>query len=330
MEAVRIGILGAARIVPQALIKPARQVAEVTVAGVAARDKARAQAFASKHHIPQVFASYDELLADPTINAVYIPLPNGLHAVWTLRALAAGKHILCEKPFAANAAEAEQMEQAAQKSGLVLMEAFHYRYHPLAARMKEIVTGGELGAIRRIEAALCFPLLNRHDIRFNLALAGGATMDAGAYTINILRFLAGTEPEVSQATAILSSPGVDRRMDAELLFPDGITGHITASLLSSTLLRISAHVTGEKGEMRVLNFIAPQVYHRLSVRTEAGKRTEHIAGEATYTYQLRAFAQAITQGTPVITNAADAVANMQVIDAVYRQAGLQPRGAGAE
>jgi predicted dehydrogenase len=329
MEAVKIGILGAARIVPQALIKPAQQIPEVTIAGVAARDRTRAQAFANKHHIPQVFASYEELLADPETNAVYIPLPNGLHATWTLRALAAGKHVLCEKPFAANAAEAEQMEQAAQESGLVLIEAFHYRYHPLAARMKEIVESGELGTIRRIEAALCFPLLNRNDIRFNLALAGGATMDAGAYTINVLRFLAGNEPEVIQATARLSSPGVDRRMDAELRFPDGTTGHITASLLSSTLLRISVRVTGEKGEMRVLNFIAPQFYHRLTVRTDAGKRSEHVSGDATYTYQLRAFAQAITQGTPVLTSAADAVANMRVIDAVYRQAGLQLRAGRA-
>src|SRR5581483_1840083 len=115
MEPVRIGILGAARIVPSSLIKPAQQVAEVTVAGIAARDSARAQAFARKHSIPKVFASYDALLADPTINAVYIPLPNGLHAPWTLRALEAGKHVLCEKPFASNAAEAEQMAEAAQQ-----------------------------------------------------------------------------------------------------------------------------------------------------------------------------------------------------------------------
>jgi len=139
METVHIGILGAARIVPSSLIKPAQQVAEVTVAGMAAR----AQAFAHKHHIPNVFASYDALLADPTIYAVYIPLPNGLHAPWTVRALKAGKHVLCEKPFASNTAEAEQMAEAAHQSQLVLMEAFHYRYHPFAARMKEIISHGD-------------------------------------------------------------------------------------------------------------------------------------------------------------------------------------------
>jgi predicted dehydrogenase len=325
METVHIGILGAARIVPSSLIKPAQQVPEVTVAGIAARDTARAQTFARKHHIPRAFASYDALLADSTINAVYIPLPNGLHEQWTLRALEAGKHVLCEKPFASNTVEAEHMAEAAQQSKLVLMEAFHYRYHPLAARMKEIVSSGKLGKLQRIEAWLCFPLLSRNDIRYNLSLAGGATMDAGSYTINVLRFLVGEEPEVVQATARLASPEVDRRMDAELHFPSGVTGHITASLFSSTLLRIGVRVTGELGEMRVLNFIAPHIYHRLSVRTAKGRYSEHVAGGATYAYQLRAFAQASIQGTAVPTGPAEAVANMRVIDAVYRQAGLQLR-----
>ena len=150
-------------------------------------------------------------------------------------------------------------------------------------------------------------------------------MDAGSYTINVLRFLAGEEPEVVQATAKLASPGVDRRTDADLCFPNGITGHMTASLLSSALLRIGVRVTGEQGKMSVLNFIAPHIYHRLTVRTPKGHRRERVAGDATYTYQLRAFAQAITQGTPVPTDPIEAIANMRVIDAVYRRAELQPR-----
>lgn len=325
METARIGILGAAKIVPAALIKPAQQVAEITATAIAARDITRAQAFAKKHQIPHVFASYDELLNDPAIDAVYIPLPNSLHGRWTIRALEAGKHVLCEKPFASNAVEAERMAQAGQQSGRVLMEAFHYRYHPLAARMKEIVSSGELGTLRRIEASLCFPLFSRNDIRYNLALGGGATMDAGAYPINLLRFLSGEEPEVVQATAKLASPGIDRRMDADLRFPSGITGHIRASLFSSDLLRISTRIIGDQGHMSVMNYVAPQAYHRLTVKTGRRHRTEHLAGDASYTYQLRAFARAINEGTPVLTNANDAIANMRVIDAIYRKAGLQPR-----
>src|ERR1051326_2562341 len=141
-EQVRIGILGAAHIAPPALIRPARKVPQAVVAAIAARDPQRAKAFASKHQIPKVFASYDELLADSDLDAVYIPLPNGLHHAWTLKALEAGKHILCEKPFASNAAEAEQMAEAASRSGKVVVEAFHYRYHPLGQRMKEVVTSG--------------------------------------------------------------------------------------------------------------------------------------------------------------------------------------------
>src|SRR3954452_18806067 len=153
MDRVRIGCLGAARIAPAALIKPARASEEVDATAVAARDPERARAFATKHGIPVVHDSYEALLDDDSIEAVYVPLPNGLHAEWTLRALDAGKHVLCEKPFTANADEARRVADAADATGLVVMEAFHWRYHPLAARLLEIV-GTELGAVRRIEAAL--------------------------------------------------------------------------------------------------------------------------------------------------------------------------------
>jgi hypothetical protein len=155
---VRIGTLGAARITPGALVKPARNSSEAELVAVAARDRTRADAFASKHGIPTVHDSYDTLLADPSIDAIYNPLPNGLHAEWTIAALEAGKHVLCEKPFTANAKEAEAVAAVASGTGLVVMEAFHYRYHPLAERMREIVERGELGQLRRVETALCFPL----------------------------------------------------------------------------------------------------------------------------------------------------------------------------
>src|SRR5882757_9896991 len=158
MDTVRIGTLGAARITPFALTKPATKVPEVEVVAVAARDRARAEKFAAKRGIPRVHDSYDALLADPEIDAIYNPLPNGLHCEWTIKALEAGKHVLCEKPFTANAKEAEAVAAVATRTGLVVMEAFHYRYHPLAKRMREIVASDELGTIERVETALCFPL----------------------------------------------------------------------------------------------------------------------------------------------------------------------------
>jgi predicted dehydrogenase len=235
---VRIGTLGAARITAGALIKPASQLPEVTVAAVAARDPARARRFADKHRIRLVHSSYEALLADPAIDAIYNPLPNSLHAEWTLRAIQAGKHVLCEKPFTANAAEAAEVAAAAKASGLVVMEAFHYRYHPLARRMQEVAAGpapgqdGEIGPLRYLEASLCFPVPRFSDIRYSYELAGGATMAAGCYAINWLRMLGPGEPDVVAARAKLQSPAVDRAMSASFRFPGGVLGRMTASLWS--------------------------------------------------------------------------------------------------
>ena len=324
---LRFGILGAARIAPMALIKPARQVAEAEVLAVAARDMAKARAFAQKHGIPRIHDSYDALLADPEIDAIYNPLPNGLHCAWTIKALRAGKHVLCEKPIASNASEAQQMADAARETGRALVEAFHWRYHPLATRVKEIVASGAIGAPRHYEATLAFPLgLMRNDIRWSWELAGGALMDAGCYTVSMVRQLSDGEPEVVSATALLWSPQVDRRMDARLRFADGRTAAITASMWSRTLLKMALRIEGERGEIRVFNPIAPHFYNRVTVRTPDGKTSERVAGEATYTCQLRAFIDHVRNGTPVPTGPDDASANMRVIDAVYRAAGLKVRG----
>jgi predicted dehydrogenase len=333
VDRLRVGTLGAARITPDALIKPARRVPEVTVTAVAARNPDRARQFAARHGIAVVHDSYEALIADPEVDAVYNPLPNSLHAPWTLRAIAAGQHVLCEKPFTSNEAEAAEVAEAAKAAGLVVMEAFHYRYHPLARRMQQIVAGagdagggGELGALRHVEASLCFPVPRFSDIRYQFDLAGGATMDAGCYAINCLRLLGPGEPEVVSARARLHGPDVDRAMVADFRFPGGASGRIRTSLWSSQLLRISARAVGELGEMRVLNYLAPQAFSLLTVRSGASTRWERIRGEATYTYQLRAFAAAVLRGEPVITTPEDAVANMRQIDDVYRAAGLPLRG----
>ena len=270
-------------------------------------------------------ASYDELLADPDVDAVYNPLPNGLHGLWTIRALEAGKHVLCEKPFTANAPEAERVAAAADRTGLVLMEAFHWRYHPLARRMLEIINSGELGPIRHIETAMCFPLIKRSDIRWQLDLAGGALMDAGCYTVHMLRTLAGDEPEVVSAEAKLRSAGVDRVMRAEMRFPDGRTGRITTSMWSSSILRMAARVEGERGTLRVFNPVAPQYFHRMTVKVAGKRRRERVKGGSTYSYQLQAFADAVLRGAPTLTPPTDSIANMRVIDEIYRAGGMKPR-----
>jgi predicted dehydrogenase len=324
---VRIGVLGAARIAPAALVEPARAMQGVQVAAVAARDRARAQQFAARHGVPTVHGSYAELIADPSLDAVYVPLPNALHAQWTIAALQAGKHVLCEKPFTSNTAQALEVAAAAQDGGLVVMEAFHYRYHPLARRMIELVHGGELGRIRRVSVAFCFPLLKRSDIRWDFGLAGGALMDAGCYAVHCLRLLSAGPPQVVSARALTlrRDRRVDRAITARFALPGGADGAIHASMWSSALLRIGAQVVGERGTLRVSNFLAPQHWHRFTVTTDGRRRRERFDGEATYVHQLRAFAAAGRGEGTNLTPPSDSVETMSLIDDVYRAAGLPLR-----
>ncbi len=269
---LRFGILGAAAIAPPALVVPCRTEPDAAVVAVAARDPERARSFAAEHGIPKVHGNYDALLADPDIDAVYNPLPNGLHGRWTVRSLDAGKHVLCEKPFAANASEAADVADKAARTDLVVMEAFHWRYHPMTERLLEIVRAGEIGDVRHVEASLCFPLVKRGDIRWRLDLAGGAAMDAGCYPINMVRTVTGLEPEVTRAEVRRTPGGVDRFARAELRFPDGATGRVTASMLSVHLLAVHLRVRGERGSVRALNPIMPKLFGMLTVRTPAGGR----------------------------------------------------------
>jgi predicted dehydrogenase len=325
MPPLRIGVLGAARITPAALIRPARAVQGVEVAVVAARDQRRASAFAARHGVPRVAASYQQLVEDVDIDAVYNPLPNGLHGRWTCAALAAGKHVLCEKPFTANAEEARAVASAASRAGVVVVEAFHYRYHPLFARVRQLLDDGAVGTVRRVDTWVCFPLFQRGDIRWQLPLAGGAAMDAGCYALHMARHLVGEEPDVTGARAWLRAPQVDRAMQADLRFPGGVVGRATCSMWSARLLHVAASVQGDTGRLHVLNPLAPNIYSRIAVRGSSGRRVEHPSRRPTYTFQLEAFRDAVQGGAPVPTDAADAVANMALIDAVYTSAGLDIR-----
>ena len=327
MTDLRIGIIGAARIAPLAIIKPAQRVPGATVTAIAARDRSRADAYATKHGIPRVHTSYDDVINDPDIDAIYNPLPNGLHAEWTLKAIAAGKHVLCEKPFTANAAEAQAVADAADASDRVVMEAFHYRYHELTRRIRTLVHDGSLGDVTSVQAWLCFPLPKFSDIRYNFALAGGASMDC-VYPVHALRTFGPGEPTVVSATAKRLRGGpVDRAMTAHFRYANGAAGRSVASMWSSTLLRIAVHVDGTRGKLRALNFVAPHYYNRLRVTIDGKTTRERVKGEITYDAQLRAFLAAVNDGKTFPTTARDAIVTMQLIDDIYRAAGLPLRGA---
>ena len=325
MADLRIGVLGAARIAPSALIRPAAAVPGVEVAAVAARDPARAAAFARKHGVATVHQSYDDLIADPGIDAVYNPLPNALHAEWTLKALAAGKHVLCEKPFTSNESEAREVAAVAERSGLVVMEAYHYRYHLMASMIDTIAHDGRLGEIESVRTWMCFPLPKFSDIRYSYPLGGGTTMDC-CYAVHALRLAGPSEPTVVSARPTLHTPDIDRAMQVTYAFPNGATGRSVASMWSHRLFRFALRVGGSKGELRVTNFIAPQFWNRLSLTIDGRRRHERVRGEPTYDAQLRAFVAAIRDGGPVLTTPQDAIVTMRLIDDIYRAAGMPIRG----
>jgi predicted dehydrogenase len=323
-ERVRIGVLGTARITEPALIDAAHQVPEVTIAAVAARDADRAAAYAAKHGIASSYGSYDDLLADDEIDAIYNPLPNSLHAPLTLDAIAAGKHVLCEKPFAMNAAEAERVATAAEESGLVVMEAMHYRYHPLIAALAEETAA--IGPVRSIQCWTSWAIRNPADIRYDYALGGGALMDGGCYAFDCIRLLTGDDAQaVRSAMAQTGEPDVDIAAAAHLTLPGGGSGWSESSFTRDGEFQADVHVVGERGHLWVDNFIAAH-NGRLLV-TKEGKEVSSIPGEGdtTYTFQLRAFCAAITRGEPFPTTARSAVATMALIDDTYRAAGLPLR-----
>ena len=324
---IRIGTLGASRIAPAALINPARNNVLAEVVAVAARDQSHAEKYARKHGIPQVHTTYESLIADDNIDAIYNPLPNSLHAEWTIRALEAGKHVLCEKPLASNAGEARQMAETADTQNRFLMEAFHWRYHTMAKRIIEIVQSGQLGVIKHIAASLCVPYVLPGDIRYRLDLAGGAMMDLGAYTVSMLRHVSGEEPQVVSAKSALSSPGVDRLMEATFEFPGGATGRLQASLFSHKLFAIWLHVEGETGTLYARNPVMPQMgLAKVKITTHEGTQTEQFGKPTSYEEQLVAFVDLVKNHTAVPTDGWDGVRNMQVIDDVYRAAGMPLRG----
>ena len=333
---MKFGILGAAKIAPMALVRPASEVDGVEVVAVAARDGNKAAKFAAKHNIDRAYDSYEALLADEQIDAVYIPLPNGLHGEWTIKALAAGKHVLCEKPFTANAAEAKNVASVADESGLIVMEAFHWRYHRMAERIGQIIASGEIGDVQHIEMAMCFPLPLFSDIRWQWDLAGGSLMDAGCYCVSITRFLAGaemaTQPEVVYAKSkTLSGGNIDRWTTADLAFKNGVTAKVTAAMWSSSLLKLKAKIIGSRGEVHVLNPVLPQLFNRITVKAGGKRRTEKVEGETSYTAQLRAFKAAVGgDAAKNITNTQYAITNMSILDEIYQKAGLPLRQSFAD
>ena len=323
---IRFGTLGAARITPPALVEPCADEPRATISVVAARSRARAEDFAKEHGIPEVVDDYAAVIAHPEIDAVYVPLPITAHKEWTIKALRAGKHVLCEKSFAANAAEAREMADVAQATGLVCMDAFHYRYHPLFIRAKEIYASGRLGKIAQVDATFDVAITDTSDIRMNYETGGGVTMDIGCYPISWVRHMIGDEPLDVKAQAEVGPPDVDVLLKSEMLFPDGIKATTSGDMRVGAEFVATIKVTGAKGTMTLNNPIAPQFGHSLELDIDGDSTTETFDRRPTYAFQLDAFIDAVETGAALFTDAEDAVKQMAVIDRCYEAAGLKLRG----
>lgn len=318
MPSLRIGILGASKIAPAAMIAPAKANPNVELLAIAARDPTRAKAFADAHGVARAHESYAALIADPDINLVYNSLPPKHHLEWTMAALSAGKHVLLEKPSGMDADEARTMVAGARAFGRRLIEAFHYRYHPLFARVLQIIPS-ELGALRTAEAVFEVPIAKAPgEIRYDAGLGGGALMDLGCYPLQWLRHVAREEPQVASATQILDAGGADISTIAGLRFPSGLIASLSCSMQPVSGKPMAAlKVTGATGELTVLNPLAPQFGHLLAWKGPDGKEFhETFPQRATYDYQLDAVASAIADVTPLPTEGEDIVATMRAIDAI--------------
>jgi predicted dehydrogenase len=316
---LRIGILGAAKIAPIAIIAPAREREDVEIRCVAARDFARAQAFAQEYGIPGAAMGYAELLDRDDIDLVHVALTPSAHSEWTIRALEAGKAVLCEKPFTRTAADARAMVEAARKHKQPLLEAFHYFHHPIVRRLLEILGSGELGTLRDIYADFDVPIPYRlEEFRWRRELGGGALMDLGCYAVHVLRHVAG-EPRIVSATAEVQH-GVDAALSAALEFPGDVPATIKCSMIATApSARLS--IEGDKGSLEILNYIAPQRGCFFRVRTRGATRDEPVAPISTFAAQLQHIVDVCRHGAAPRTGGVDAVANMETIEAIYRATG---------
>jgi predicted dehydrogenase len=312
---LRIGILGAARVATYAMIDAARDINGVSVQAVAARDPARARTYADEHVIPRVYPDYQSLIDADDVDAVYVALPPNLHARWSIAALAAGKPVLCEKPFALTIADAETMVAAEAAHGGLLMEAQHSHYHPLSAFMREMVHSGDLGTITEVDASFDAPVpATPGEIRYDRAVGGGAIWDLGVYPAYWLRSALGEEPEVVSASQHRADGGADIATDARLRTPSGTEIALRCAMDQP----FGAHIrfTGDNGWLAIRNPLAPHMGHSCRWEIAGAAHERQFDALSTYALQLAAFRDAVLHSTPVPTRGADSIATIRLLTAI--------------
>ena len=338
-DRLRWGVLGNATIARRCVIPAIQSSSNGEVLTLASRSPEAARVTAEAHAIPRLYPSYDAVLADPDVDAVYIPLPNHLHRPWTLKALAAGKHVLCEKPLACSAAEAAEMGAAADRHGRLLMEAFMYRFHPRSRRVRDLVTSGAIGRPCLVHATFCFAmdpqvLADGTAPRLRPEMGGGALLDLGCYGVSVARWLLGAEPTEVQAMALYHPGGADLTTIAALRFGDDALATVEASFVAG--LRQTYSITGDRGSVELPHdaFIPWEKDAELTVRgpdDERGTR-EVVPGVDEYRLMVEHFADAAAGRAPLAYRWEESLANMRVLDAIAHAARsgavVRPSGSG--
>lgn len=309
------GLLSTARI-NDFIISAARKSDRVHITGVASRDGTRAEAYARDNDIARAYGSYEELLADPEIDAIYIPLPNSMHVDWTIRALESGKHVLCEKPLSRHAADVDRAFSVAERTGRLLMEAFMYRHNPQTARLKELVENGVVGTPQLVRAAFSFNLTRPNDIRMSAELEGGSLMDVGCYCVSGSRNLFG-EPQLVFGEQVTTLSGVDKVFSGSMRMAGNVLASFDSALTLTT--RDELEVIGDEASLFVDD---PWHCRSPGIELRSDDKVEEINVDAADSYQLQLenFSDAINGTAEPLLGRDDALGQAQAIEALYRSA----------
>ena len=316
MRKINWGVLGCANFAHKTAIPAMLRAESVELTAVASRSLEKAEEFAREFGFARAYGSYEALLADPEVEAIYNPLPNGMHAEWTIKAAKAGKHSLVEKPFAVSLEEAINVDRVVRASSVKVMEAFMWRFHPMHRRVRELIRNGAIGPVRNVRSAFTFSITRAPNVRLSSQLSGGGLMDVGCYCISEARFLFDTEPTAVYARADYAPEyNVDMLASAILEFPGGRASFDCGFELP---FRCEYEVAGSKGRIVCPLAILPGQHPEISIHTSDGDKVEQFPGVNQYELEFEHLSQCISEGQPLEYDTADAVKQQRVIDAVYR------------
>ena len=321
---LRWGFLSTARI-NRALIEPLNSSERNSLLAVGGRSRQRAEEFAQKWNIPRAYGTYQDLLDDPDIDVIYNSLPNSLHAEWTVKAVRAGKHVLCEKPLAVSLSEVDEIADASQKSGRFVAEAFMYRHHPQTILAKELIDRGEVGEVRLVKGAFTFNLTKQGDIRLNKSLGGGCLWDVGCYPVSFTRFILGREPAEVFGWQITGDSGVDEAFTGQMRFdsdPPYTNGTVLAQFDSGfrSRFRASMEIVGSEGTLLISDPFKPDFGAKLILERESGIESILVPDQGLYFGEVEDMANAVLINAPPRISLADSRANVRVILALLESA----------